>query len=698
MVLATSRHIRAALLSAIALQPFVSVLALTPARPFATSSEFTASVADWLTHQQVDISWFEAERIQNGRLLVVADSFFLHLVPSPRSPRECLSPRFCQTLTDSLSAQGDTVIHLHEDVWADKREICQSRLLMKCGQVDKRYFARKTVARRIDSCLAREFLTEHHLWGFTKAKYYYGLYAADGDESSLVAVASFSSRRKVIRDDTSHKSHELIRFSTKRDTNVVGGISKLIKAFVRDVRPDDIITVVDRDWGNASGWHSLGFVTCHTMPPLVMAVGQEDGVRRYLVGAGIRTGQQVGGRLGLPENVLEELQRSEHSDDASLTLYRYGYLPVYDTGVERLMMLVETEMKPAQTDHDEHTYDRVSNTKRLWRQSSTQYASSYYSLNAGITHLLLKAQRDAPTIFDFPLDSIEERLSVLSWSSSPEGVRPVFQARSALDPKAIVQVVERPNGWHTVGIAGGMTKNIFHGLYRTGMDGTILPAEIGPAEYIRCMGAAVLALYESTGRKHPLRILHFGYGAGSLMRLLLHYLPDSKHLAVELDQGVVKAAKQMNLLANTNQQIVCGDALQYRRITIQDRYDFICIDVFDEANCLLKDFYSREFIQELYRNVLTSGGSVIHNFHLGTPSLGRQLADATTNYQSIFSSCFSLPVGKEMARNEILVACKVDQEKGCTLSLDDAANEVRREVGVTFDCSYRVRGIVCVKK
>ena len=89
-----------------------------------------------------------------------------------------------------------------------------------------------------------------------------------------MAVASFGPRRRVVRAGKQHSSHELIRFCTLVNGQVVGGLSKLVTHFVREHKADDVVTVIDRDWGAAgSGWHRLGFDTVHVMPSLVMAVG-----------------------------------------------------------------------------------------------------------------------------------------------------------------------------------------------------------------------------------------------------------------------------------------------------------------------------------------------------------------------------------------------------------------------------------------
>jgi hypothetical protein len=372
----------------------------------AASYDFPATVTAWL--QEEKIHWHailvsaDAEKQNRGGpcLLMIDNSFYLHLLPSPKSPQDCLPPRCTQSLTDRLvnKNNNDSVVHLHQDVWCDKTRIVQSRLLQKCGRVKERYFARKTTSRRITADVARTFLTTNHLWGFTRGKYYYGLF---NNDTELVAAASFSSKRVIQRDGVDYNSHELIRFCTKLGANVVGGISKLIKAFVRDIQPDDIVTVVDRDWGTASSWNSLGFVTCQNLPPLVMVVDVELGLRRYLVGAGLgKNATLSNGRIGLDAVTLTELDQTSTADDALLCLYRNGMFPVYDAGVERLIMLVpgSDACRRRQVFTATVNCKCTTTVNYIWRQSTTQYSSSYYSDNSGVRALLAYAQQ--PTIID----------------------------------------------------------------------------------------------------------------------------------------------------------------------------------------------------------------------------------------------------------------------------------------------------------
>ena len=205
------------------------------------------------------------------------------------------------------------IIHPHKDVWISKNAIAKAQLLVQSGKQKKpkRIFTQKTIARCINVTEARMFLIWNHMWGATKAKHHYGLFRTrieDEDqkprrrrrrtttvEEELVAVATYSKCRNVRRgnDNRLFCSFELLRYCSLKDSTVVGGISKLYKKFIRDVQPDDIVTLVDRDWGAATGWHtSLPFETMTVLDPLVMVVSPlEPGVRRYLVGRGLRNAE-----------------------------------------------------------------------------------------------------------------------------------------------------------------------------------------------------------------------------------------------------------------------------------------------------------------------------------------------------------------------------------------------------------------------
>ena len=301
-----------------------------------------------------------------------------------------------------------------------KTDIVKARLLARAGRIKTRVFARKTICRRIDKPTAFAFLERNHLWGGIRGKYNYGLFALEHDEDNevevLVAVASFGPRRRVSRPCTGacadggdivdsnntrvhskRSSFELLRFSSRVDGQVIGGLGKLIKTFTKLHEPDDVVTVVDRDWGTASGWRQLGFHTVAIMPSLVMAIGR-DGIRRHLVGAGIQPTNDKedsnisaasaqdnnakqreackGFRPGLSHHALNQLAGIDDYQRALRCLASCGVFPVYDVGVERLVFFVD--------DDDVSDFEAMAR----WEGSTPRYAECYYSSVSGIQVLL----------------------------------------------------------------------------------------------------------------------------------------------------------------------------------------------------------------------------------------------------------------------------------------------------------------------
>lgn len=119
----------------------------------------------------------------------------------------------------------------------------------------RRIYARETVMARIDKRTAMTFQEDHHLQIALPGKYRYGLY--EGGE--LVSVAIFSGGRRMKDQGDDYRSFELLRFCHKSDHLVVGGLSKLIRGFIKEFCPNDIMTYVDLDWSQESSLKKIGF-------------------------------------------------------------------------------------------------------------------------------------------------------------------------------------------------------------------------------------------------------------------------------------------------------------------------------------------------------------------------------------------------------------------------------------------------------
>ncbi len=153
-------------------------------------------------------------------------------------------------------------IHIDYDVLLADTEKIYARLLSLFGHGIIIY-ARKTVVARVDKRVSLDFIAEHHLQAPIPGKYRYGLFY-DGE---LVSIALFSGGRHMRDQHADYRSFELLRFCHKSGYRVVGGLSKLLKAFTQDFHPDDIMTYVDRDWAQDSNLRTLGFEEKGLLPP-----------------------------------------------------------------------------------------------------------------------------------------------------------------------------------------------------------------------------------------------------------------------------------------------------------------------------------------------------------------------------------------------------------------------------------------------
>lgn len=145
---------------------------------------------------------------------------------------------------------GYHLITIYDHEWKTKRNIVQSRLKSIIGQ-NRRIFARACSVEDLDCSTADEFVEQTHIQGKRPTKYNYGLY----DNGSLVAVMTFSA------------SHEIIRYCSSLNVNVIGGAGKLLAHHIKSTSPRTITTFADRRWSTGNLYRALGFTFVHNTPP-----------------------------------------------------------------------------------------------------------------------------------------------------------------------------------------------------------------------------------------------------------------------------------------------------------------------------------------------------------------------------------------------------------------------------------------------
>ncbi len=230
-------------------------------------------------HNLLETNKIDFESVQNQKvfelLFIPQYQLFLHLIDLQTFRDNNLPNTYFQELSDKINSQNQRIIHLWEDVYLFKTDVVKSRILAILG-IFTRLHARHCVIKRIDKPSADGFLEINHLQGAVKAKFKYGLYlkpqyverfglivCEDIDkciQPQLIAVATFSGGRTMkIGERSGKRSYELIRFASLLGYAVIGGMDKLLKAFIEEHQPDDIMSYADRDWSDGRSYYKLGY-------------------------------------------------------------------------------------------------------------------------------------------------------------------------------------------------------------------------------------------------------------------------------------------------------------------------------------------------------------------------------------------------------------------------------------------------------
>ena len=209
----------------------------------------------------------------------------------------------------SIRALEGYPIIIPEDRWKRQRPMMEARLLAHM-EVFSQAYARNCEVRRIDKETAQRFLNDNHSYGYAACKYRYGLFlkrhtghiareieeerflgcarndnrSARGDiVGTLIAVATFSNARKWIKDGKEIRSYEWTRYASVPELRVSGGMGKLLKAFIKEVQPDDIMSYADLEWSEGKVYEALGFSEEQPKDPVSFEIDPETWERRAIM-------------------------------------------------------------------------------------------------------------------------------------------------------------------------------------------------------------------------------------------------------------------------------------------------------------------------------------------------------------------------------------------------------------------------------
>ena len=235
------------------------------------------------------------------------------------------SQRAYEAVRSIKTVEGYPII-IPEDRWNRQRPMMEARLLAHM-EVFSQAYARNCEVRRIDKESAQRFLAENHSYGDAACKYRYGLFlkrhtghiaremgfldCARNDNGGgslckgdmLIAVATFSNARKWIKDGKEIRSYEWTRYASLPGMRVSGGMGKLLKAFIKDVGPDDIMSYADMEWSEGDVYKRLGFKEELSKDPVSFEIAPGSWERRAIGRSPVKPGMTEG-KPGMTENLF----------------------------------------------------------------------------------------------------------------------------------------------------------------------------------------------------------------------------------------------------------------------------------------------------------------------------------------------------------------------------------------------------------
>jgi hypothetical protein len=207
-----------------------------------TVSSCEHEIVEWLTSLNFtnDIRTSYRDLIPSGEIDIFLPEFNLAIEydgiywHSERSKGKGIDYHLSKTL--SCQKKGVHLLHIFESEWKTKKDIVKSIILAQLGIFEKRIMARKCDIKEISSMESEVFLDANHIQGYHQSSLRYGLFF-EGELVSCLCIGK--SRYKK-------DSYEIIRYGTKINTTILGGLQKLWKKAKSCLEPGkQILSYVD---------------------------------------------------------------------------------------------------------------------------------------------------------------------------------------------------------------------------------------------------------------------------------------------------------------------------------------------------------------------------------------------------------------------------------------------------------------------
>lgn len=159
--------------------------------------------------------------------------------------------------TKLCAQQGIQLLHFFDYHWETKKNIIKSIINSKLNK-NETIYARKCKIKEVNSSEKRKFINRTHLQGDCNSSINIGLF----HEEKLVSIITFKKSRYDKKFEW-----EITRFSSELGIRVVGGFSKMLKYFINNYDPNNIMTYADRSISVGNVYLKNGFTLLDVTKP-----------------------------------------------------------------------------------------------------------------------------------------------------------------------------------------------------------------------------------------------------------------------------------------------------------------------------------------------------------------------------------------------------------------------------------------------
>ena len=212
--------------------------------------------------------------------------------------------------TKMCMEKGIRLLHIYENEWRDKQDICKSMIASALGIYERKEYARKCEVKEItDKKTVIDFFNENHIQG---AVYKFSLCLGLYKDNELLQAVVFGKQHFGRNND-----YELYRMTTKKNVQVLGGFSKLMKHSPYDT----VVSYVALRMFDAKGYLASNWKIEHTAQPSFCITDGENVFSRHLF--------KKSECLKKFDNVTEDMTEREMQE-------RNGFFRLWDCGTYKV--------------------------------------------------------------------------------------------------------------------------------------------------------------------------------------------------------------------------------------------------------------------------------------------------------------------------------------------------------------------------